>query len=203
MSAPLQLTRNGYYEVPPGRIATVVTFLEMTERPAPRPSPPRPDLALRRVERPDPVWYRDLYRRIGEDWLWFSRLRLTDEELARVIRHPKVEVWVLSKDGADVGLLELDRRTPGDVELLFFGLVPELVGGGAGRFLMERAIEIAWSTAPRRFWLHTCTLDHPAALAFYRRSGFRAYRQTIEIDEDPRLTGELPPGVAPHVPIIP
>lgn len=199
----MMLSSNGYHDVPPGKIATVVTFLEMTERPAPRPVLPRPDLSLRHVERPDPVWYRDLYRRIGEDWLWFSRLKLTDEELARVIRHPKVEVWVLAKDGTDGGLLELDRRTPGEVELLFFGLVPELVGGGVGRFLMERAIELAWSTAPRRFWLHTCTLDHPAALGFYRRSGFRAYRQTIEIDDDPRLTGEVSPGAAPHVPIIP
>ena len=199
----MELVRNGYHDVPRGTIVTIVTYLEMTERPTPRPGPPRPDLALRRVERPDPVWYRDLYRRVGEGWLWFSRLRLTDQELARVIRHPKVEIWALAKDGLDVGLLELDRRTPGEVELLFFGLTPELVGAGAGRFLMERAIEIAWSTAPRRFWLHTCTLDHPAALGFTRRSGFRAYRQTIEIDEDPRLTGEIPPGAAPHVPIIP
>ncbi len=128
----MELVRNGYHDVPRGTIVTIVTYLEMTERPTPRPGPPRPDLALRRVERPDPVWYRDLYRRVGEDWLWFSRLRLTDEELARVIRHPKVEIWALSKDGMDVGLLELDRRTPGEVELLFFGLTPELVGSRCG-----------------------------------------------------------------------
>ncbi len=199
----MTLERNGYHDVPPGRLATVVTFLEMTERPAPRLLPPRPDLALRRVERPDPAWYRHLYRRVGQDWLWFSRLGMSDEELSRIVRHPRVEVWALARDGVDEGLLELDRRTPGEVELAFFGLTPDLLGSGAGRFLMERALDIVWSTAPRRFWLHTCTLDHPAALAFYRRSGFRPYRQAVEIADDPRLTGELPASAAPHIPIIP
>jgi GNAT superfamily N-acetyltransferase len=199
----VELARNGYHDVAAGKLATIVTFLEMTERPAPRPVPPRPDLALRRVGRPDPAWYRDLFRRIGLGWLWSSRVRMADQELARIVRHPRVEIWALAREGTDAGLLELDRRTPGEVELAFFGLTPDLLGGGAGRLLMNRAIEIAWSTAPRRFWLHTCTLDHPAALGFYRRSGFRAYRQAVEIADDPRLTGELPPGAAPHIPVIP
>ena len=168
----MQLTRNGYHDVPAGQ--------DRDRRDLPRDdraAGPAPGRRRARISPcagssgPIPSGTATSTVVIGEDWLWFSRLRLTDEELARVIRHPRVEVWVLSRDGVDVGLLELDRRTPGDVELLFFGLAPELVGGGAGRFLMERAIEIAWSTAPRRFWLHTCTLDHPAALAFYRRSG--------------------------------
>jgi hypothetical protein len=50
--------------------------------------------------------------------------------------------------------------------------------------------------------VHTCTLDHPAALAFYQRSGFVAYRRQVEIDDDPRLDGTLPADAAPHVPLI-
>ena len=55
----MQLDRNGYYDLPPGKIASLVTYLEMTERPVLRPPPDLPGLTLRRVERPDLDWYRD------------------------------------------------------------------------------------------------------------------------------------------------
>jgi hypothetical protein len=67
---------------------------------------------------------------------------------------------------------------------------------------MDTALRRAWAARPRRLWVHTCTLDHPAALAFYQRSGFVAYRRQVEIDDDPRLDGTLPADAAPHVPLI-
>jgi GNAT superfamily N-acetyltransferase len=197
------LDRDGYHDLPPGKIAAVVTFLEMTEPPPVKPAAPdRPDLTLRRVERPDAGWYRDLYRRIGQDWLWFSRLVMPEAELLAVIRGPAVEVWALTRGGGDVGLLEFDRRDPSDVELAYFGLVPELVGQGAGRWLMGKALELAWAPGTRRVWLHTCTLDHPDALRFYARSGFRPFRRAVEVADDPRLTGDCPRDVAPRLPLI-
>jgi GNAT superfamily N-acetyltransferase len=199
---PLQLDQNGYHDLPPGKVAAVVTYLEMTERPEMRPVPPGPGLSLRRVENPDLAWYRDLYRRIGMDWLWFSRLVMPDEEVQAIISDPLVEVYALQRDGRDEGLLELDRREPPDIELAFFGLTPGMVGTGAGRWLMSQAIELAWRHAPRRFWVHTCTLDHPAALPFYVRSGFRAYRRAVEVADDPRLLGLLPESAAPWLPLI-
>ena len=174
----------------------------MTERPAPRADPVDTPWALRRVERPDPEWYRGLFRRIGTDWLWTSRLRLSDEDLARVIRRTEVEVYTLRLAERDEGLLELAFRAAGECELAFFGLTPGLVGRGAGRWLMNRAIDIAWSRPIGRFWVHTCSFDHPAALPFYLRSGFRAYRREVEIADDPRLDGTLPRAAAPHVPIV-
>ena len=188
--------------LPAGKLATLVTFLQMAAPPPPRPVPARPDLALRLVERPHPDWYRDLYRRVGSDWLWFSRLLIRDDELASILHDPAVEVWSLDRDGRSVGLLELDRRRDGEVELAYFGLVPELVGGGAGRLLMAHAIGRAFAQPTRRFWLHTCTLDHPAALGFYIRSGFTPYGRAIEIADDPRLTGALPRTAAPWLPVI-
>ena len=198
----MQLNRNGYYDVPAGKIAAVVTWLEMTEPPTPRPVPDLPRLSLRRVERPDPDWYRDLHRRVGADWLWFSRLVMSDAELLATIRDPLVEVHALARDGRDEGLLELDRREAPDIELAFFGLTSALVGQGAGRWLMARALDLAWRHRPRRFWVHTCTLDHPAALGFYRRSGFRAYRRAVEIADDPRLSGLAPRDSAAWLPVI-
>jgi GNAT superfamily N-acetyltransferase len=198
----VQLDQNGYYDLPPGKVAAVVTYLEMTEHPAPRPVPPGQGLSLRRVEKPDLAWYRDLFCRVGADWLWFSRLVMPEEEVLATIRHSLVEVHALSRDGRDEGLLELDRRAGPDIELAYFGLTPAMVGTGAGRWLMSRAIELAWRHAPRRFVVHTCSLDHPAALPFYVRSGFRAYKRAVEVADDPRLVGALPASAAPWLPLI-
>ena len=198
----MQLDRNGYYDLPPGKIDSVVTYLQMTEPPPARPLPVLPGLALRRVERPDLAWYRDLFRRIGTDWLWFGRLVMADDEVRAILENPAVEVYALTKDGRDEGLLELDRREPPDIELAYFGVTPALTGQGAGRWLMHEALRLAWRHAPRRFWVHTCTLDHPGALPFYLRSGFRPYRRAVEVADDPRLIGLAPRASAPWLPVI-
>ncbi|WP_291863568.1 GNAT family N-acetyltransferase [Bradyrhizobium sp.] len=192
---------DGYSDVPAGKIAAVVTHLEMTARPVLRPDSPGA-WTLRRVETPGLDWFRDLYRRVGEEWLWFSRLQMADAELAAIIHSPLVEVHALVEGGRDEGLLELDFREPGQCELAFFGVTEKLIGSGAGRWLMNRALERAWSRQVARVWVHTCTLDHPAALAFYQRSGFRAFRRQVEIADDPRLDGTAPRDAARHVPVI-
>jgi GNAT superfamily N-acetyltransferase len=86
--------------------------------------------------------------------------------------------------------------------LSFFGLVPEAIGQGAGRWMMNEALRLSWRDTINRVWLHTCTLDHPDALAFYLRSGFKPYARKLEMFPDPRLAGLLPRDAAPHVPII-
>lgn len=193
---------DGYIDVPPGKQAAVVTSLQMTARPERRPEQAVGGWALRRVERPDLDWYRDLYRRVGQDWLWFSRMSMLDDALAAILHAPAVEVYAFEVDGMPEGLLELDFREPGECELAFFGLTAAAQGTGAGRWLMNRALERAWAHPITRLWVHTCTFDHPAALSFYRRSGFVPFRQQIEIADDPRLTGALPRDAAPQVPII-
>ncbi|MBR0825436.1 GNAT family N-acetyltransferase [Bradyrhizobium manausense] len=192
---------DGYSDVPNGKIAAVVTHLEMTARP-PRRDDPAGAWSLRRVEQPGLDWFRGLYSRVGEDWLWFSRMRMSDAELAAILHAPLVEVYALVEDDRDEGLLELDFRQAGQCELAFFGLTASLIGTGAGRWLMNRALELAWSRPVNRVWVHTCTLDHPSALSFYQRSGFRPFRRQVEITDDPRLDGTAPRTAAKHVPVI-
>jgi GNAT superfamily N-acetyltransferase len=192
---------DGHSDVPAGKIAAVVTHLEMIERPALRGDPPG-GWTLRKQELPGLDWFRDLYRRVGEDWLWFSRAQMSDAELAAIIQSPPMEVFALVHEGRDEGLLELDFRDAGQCEIVSFGVTAKLVGSGAGRWLMNRTLELAWSRPVRRVWVHTCTSDHPAALAFYQRSGFRAFRRQVEVADDPRLDGTAPRGAARHVPII-
>jgi GNAT superfamily N-acetyltransferase len=192
---------DGYSDVPAGKIAAIVTHLEMTARPSPR-SDPAGAWTLRRVETPSLDWFRDLYRRVGEEWLWISKIRMPDAELAAIIQSPLMEIYALAHEGRDEGLLEMDFREPGQCEFVSFGLTEKLVGIGAGRWLMNRALELAWSRPVDRVWLHTCTFDHPAALAFYQRSGFRPFRRQVEVVNDPRLDGAVPRDIARHVPVI-
>jgi len=202
MNETIELSLNGITDVPAGKIAAVVTLLEMTERPASIEAPERADLALARIEAPTVAWYRDLYHRIGAEWLWFSRLRLADADLAAILEDPGTEVFALMRSGRAEGLLELDRSDPLNVELAFFGVTPALVGTGAGRWLMAEALRIGWDFAPRRLWVHTCTLDHPRALGFYMKWGFRPYARAIEVADDPRLDGTLSRQSGAHVPVI-
>ena len=193
---------DGYTDVPRGKIAAVVTCLEMVARPTPGAEPAEIPWRLRHVADPHPDWFRSLYRRVGADWLWFSRLQLADDALCGIIRDPAVALYALEYRASDEGLLELDFRQAPECELSFFGVSAPLFGTGAGRWLMNRALELAWARPIRRLWVHTCTLDHPRALAFYLRAGFRPFRRQIEIADDPRITGVLPRGAAPAVPIV-
>lgn len=191
-----------FIPVDPGMVATIVTHLEMLERPKPAPIPLAP-LRLVPWKTPDLDAYRTLFRRVGAPWLWFSRLVMTDADLTAILHDPAVEVYAVTDPrGTEVGLLELDFRALPDCELSFLGLVPELNGKGLGRWLMAQAKSLAWRKGVERFCVHTCTLDSPAALGFYIRSGFTPCGREVEIFADPRLAGVLPREVAPHVPLL-
>jgi GNAT superfamily N-acetyltransferase len=193
--------QDGYTELPPGKIASVVTYLEMRTPPAGLP-PTTSEFAIRSVPRPELDWYRSLFREIGEPWLWFSRTRMNDDELRSIIQNSSVDIFALLHEGRDQGLLEFDRRNFPDVELAFFGVTAALIGKGAGRALLTHGLRLEWQHHPERIWVHTCTADHPSALPFYRKMGFIPYKRAIEIADDPRVTGEMPRSAAPHIPLI-
>lgn len=192
---------DGLHDVPAGHLAAIVTSLEMTARPPLRAEAAAPGV-LQRLNRPSAAQYRRLYGVVGADWLWFSRNQMPDAELLSILHSPDVELYRLEGAAGGEGILELDFRVAGECELAFFGVSGPLIGGGAGRWLMNRAIERAWSRPIRRLWVHTCTLDHPSALTFYIRSGFRPYHRQVEVTPDPRLSGLAPRGSAAHTPLI-
>ncbi len=187
--------------IPEGELAAVVTYLEMRERP--EMEVPASTLDLQPIAAPSPAQYRDLFRLVGAPWLWFSRLTLSDDALAAIIQDPAVELFVVQDgNGRDVGMLELDFRGSGECELAFVGLVSDLSGLGHGRWLLAEAISRSWRSDVRRVHVHTCTLDHPAALSAYRRAGFDPYKRAVERFPDPRITGILPRECAPQVPLL-
>lgn len=192
----------GYHDLPAGTLAALVTSLRMTKKPVVSYETEQADLRLELLSLPDLERYRDIFRRVGQEWLWWSRLAMSDEELSHIIHNPNVEVRVLSTTNGGMGLLELDFREHGSCELVFFGLSQELIGKGVGRWLMNKALEIAWSHPIKSLWVHTCSLDHPLAVNFYQRSGFIPFDRKIEVMRDPRIAGILPLHVASHIPLI-
>ncbi|MBB6123843.1 GNAT family N-acetyltransferase [Sphingobium subterraneum] len=188
--------------VPPGHLAAVVTTLEMTQRPAPAPLPFSP-LRLVRWKAPELEKYRTLFRRVGAPWLWFSRLVMDDAAVRAIIEDPAVEIYAITDPhGIEIGLLELDFRTEGICMIAFLGLVPQLAGQGHGVWLMAHTRMLAWRKGVERVRVRTCSLDHPAALPFYRKADFVATGREIETFADPRLSGILPREAGAHIPLL-
>lgn len=183
-------------------VATVVTTLEMRERPRPRPLPDAP-LRLVAWKSPDLVRYRTLFTRVGAPWLWYSRLAMADERVAAILADPATSLFAaVDPRGVEVGMLELDFRQDSLCILQYLGLVPEWTGQGHGRWLMAMALAHGWRADVTVMRVDTCTLDHPRALGFYRASGFTAVRRTLETFPDPRVTGQLPADAAPQIPSL-
>jgi GNAT superfamily N-acetyltransferase len=184
--------------VPPGHVGTVITFLEMGNRPLPRPLPDAP-LRMVRWRSIESTRYRLLFERVGSRWLWYSRLAMDDETLLASVAEVHA---VTDRRGVEVGMLELDFDTPNQCLIRFLGLVPEFSGRGHGRWLFGQMMALAWRPGIERVLVHTCSLDHPAALPSYLREGFKAVRRAFESFPDPRLAGILPRDAAPQIPLI-
>jgi ribosomal protein S18 acetylase RimI-like enzyme len=143
------------------------------------------DLEIRQASTPSPELNRFLYTAVGGNWYWIDRLGWTYQQWLDYLRRPEIETWVAYVGGTPAGYFELEQQAGGDVELAYFGLLPQFIGRGLGGLLLTRAVERAWQIGARRVWLHTCTLDHPAALAAYRARGFRVYKEETEAKELP------------------
>jgi GNAT superfamily N-acetyltransferase len=163
------------------------TYLEMRSpgdlRPATWPTdPPR----LERIEACPGSFFRYLYAEVGRAYHWTDRLSWTDEQVRAYLADPAVSLWLLTSQAAPAGYFELRAHDDRSVEIAYFGLLPEFVGRGWGGHLLTRAVEAAWEMGPERVWLHTCTLDHPAALPNYLRRGFQPVRKEVYTAELPR-----------------
>ena len=165
-----------------------IIYLQMTAPPTGLlPDPPRRDLLVMRAEQPTVSYYRYLYDHVGGPWMWYERRLLGDDALGAIVRDAQVEVHVLYVAGVPAGYAELDRRVAGEVEISYFGLLPDFIGQGLGGHLLGWAIRRAWRGGPRRVWVHTCNLDHPRALDTYAKAGFKEYRRESKRIPDPRL----------------
>lgn len=193
---------NGYYDLPPGKLANIVTCLEMTANPLAGPQALPAGYTLQVADPHRLEAYRALFSKVGIDNMWFSRAIMTDEKLAAILSNPQIESYTLYRGDVAIGILELNFTEMPICELAFFGLTKEAIGSGLGRALMKVAIAKAWAKPINRFWVHTCHFDHPNAIGFYQRSGFKPYALMVEVHDDPRQTGHMPRGASPQVALI-
>jgi len=163
-------------------IRTKTSYLQMHSPPTAEIPAPCPDVQVFRALKPSVEFYRQLYRGVGAELHWVDRLRMPDEELQGIVQDDRVDVLVLTVAGETMGYAELDRRQEGEIELAYFGLFPKAIGKGLGKFLLNYALRAAWDYGPRRVWVHTCDLDHPAALPNYRKAGFEVYDE-VDVDQ--------------------
>ncbi len=154
------------------------TYLEMRSLTQLRPArTPGRRASVEQVMRCPPAFYRFLYNTIGADYHWTDRASWSDAEIRAHLAQRNIELRVLYVDGAPAGFYELRRDEEDGIEIAYFGLLKEHVGHGLGGYLLTEAVMRAFAQAPARIWLHTCTLDHPAALHNYLERGFQVVRQ--------------------------
>ncbi|TXH61160.1 MAG: N-acetyltransferase [Thiothrix sp.] len=155
----------------------VTTFyLEMRARDQLR-AKPNHDPRLRVLEASVKQWEfnRFLYTFVGGPWQWCDKLYWDDSKWKEYLDSNQIITFVAYYDGAPAGYFELSQ-CDGEVEIAYFGLSPYFIGKGLGGSLLSCAIETAWNLNPRRVWVHTCTLDHPAALQNYLARGMTIYK---------------------------
>ena len=158
---------------------------------------PRRDLALVRLLPPMPVLNRFFYTAVGADWHWTDRLPWPYQRWLDYLNRAELETWMLTVQGVPAGYYELETQPGQEVEIAYFGLLPCFVGGGLGGHLLTCAIERGWAIGARRVWVHTCTLDHPQALANYQARGMRLYKEETKVED---IAGQSPgpwPGAFP------
>jgi ribosomal protein S18 acetylase RimI-like enzyme len=154
----------------------VITYLAMDERPSlPQIEPKYKHYALLRANQPTVSFYRYLYDAVGREWFWTDRKRYTDAELKEILEHPANDLFVVYVEGSPAGFFELNRREMPTIDLAYFGILPDFIGGRLGPWLLGQALDEIWRHDPERATVNTCTLDHPSALPMYQRYGFQAY----------------------------
>ena len=172
----------------------VTTYLEMRAplevRSANRESRNK-DLQVRELTERDWKFNREMYFKVGENWNWIDKRPWTDEQWKEYASDPALRTFAGYFNDSVAGYFELKRsgigeqRTEGreQIEIAYFGLLPEFIGRGLGGALLTSAIENAWSwsPAPSRVWVHTCNRDHPSALANYQARGFVIYKVESDV----------------------
>jgi GNAT superfamily N-acetyltransferase len=163
-------------------IPTKTTYLEMLSRPIDvSPKDMDGSRRIRRLHAPTIDEYRALYNAVGAAYQWVDRNLMPNDELAAILQDERIEVYQLEVRGCPAGFAELDRRIAQEVELAYFGLFPAFIGQGHGKYFLGQMIQLAWTKTTCRVWVHTCDLDHAAALPTYCQAGFRIYdEKTIQ-----------------------
>jgi len=175
-------------------VLVTISHLEMLSPGELRPKDTsRSNVGIVRVEKPTPELNRFFYTAVGGDWYWLERLPWSYGDWMCYLDRAELETWIITADGVPAGYFELERQPEASVEIVYFGLLPNFVNVGIGGWALTQAVQRAWQMNARRVWVHTCDLDHPAALHNYLARGFTLFKTEMkEEDLPPKPIGPWP-----------
>lgn len=124
--------------------------------------------------------YRHYYYNVGFKWNWLDRLAMSYEELSEKINTNNIDIFVLKVNNEDAGYAEFDVQKE-YVEIVYFGLFPDYIGKGLGKFFIRWVVNKAWSYNREYIQLNTCALDHPNALNVYQSVGFKIVKTDAQL----------------------
>jgi GNAT superfamily N-acetyltransferase len=163
----------------------ITTYLEMRSPDQLRPKVAAARFQVREKTERDWRFNRDLYFRVGAQWDWTDKRPWTDQRWKEYAMSAELRTFAAYYDESLAGYYELCQDVQSGVEIVYFGLLPEFIGGGLGGALLTSAIREAWSCrediTPSRVWVHTCNRDHPQALANYQARGMLVYKVEQEL----------------------
>jgi GNAT superfamily N-acetyltransferase len=176
-------------------ISSTISYLEM-KNPAElrEKQAPRDGLDVVPITLPQPELNRFFYCTVGGDWYWINRLDWTYSQWSNYVNRPELQTWIVTVDRVPAGYFELELQPGDDLEIVYFGLLPAYVEQGIGGWALSEAVKRAWATGAKRVWMHTCTLDHPRALANYLARGFRKFKEETSVEDLPEKSPGPWPG---------
>jgi len=164
----------------------VTYYLEITDSSEFLPSNfESPAVELKQAQTACPELNRFLYTAVGGNWDWVDRLGWTYEQWFDYLNRAELETWLLYVSGTPAGYFELEIQSESNVEIAYFGLLPQFIGQGLGSYLLTSAVARAWQIGASRVWVHTCSLDHPHALKNYQARGFKIFKEEVSYEDLP------------------
>ena len=161
-----------------------IYHLEMCDREAFRPKAAPLGFEVAMVAPPNLELNRRFYCDVGSQWAWTDRLTWSEDDWHHYVHRDALRTWVGQLHDKSVGYFELESQDDSNIEIAYFGLLPEFIGRGMGGPLLSAAIECAWDVPDtQRVWVHTCTLDHKHALDNYRKRGFEIFKTEHEHEQ--------------------
>jgi GNAT superfamily N-acetyltransferase len=149
-------------------MSTTIYYLELLNPNDFRPSGKAvAEVSIRQEITANPQLSRYLYETVGKDWQWSDRLKWIDQQWNDYLTQPDIEVWVAYVAKEIAGYFELEQEARSNVKIAYFGLLPQFINQCLGGYLLTAAIQQAWTLGATRVWTHTCSLEHPHALANY------------------------------------
>jgi ribosomal protein S18 acetylase RimI-like enzyme len=177
------------------QVEVTIWYLQMLDSKHLRPSAPgNYELRIEQAKIPSPEFSRFLYTSVGGNYYWMERLSWNYQRWQNYLNRPEIETWVAYISGTPAGYIELERQPEDNVEVAYFGILPQFTGQRLGAHLLSVGVKRAWEMQAKRVWVHTCSLDSPYALTNYQARGFQIYQQEVYKEELPDKPIGLWPG---------